>query len=198
MQYRGVSIPHQLTDPWIVEQHIADALPPMIVHHPVTLMFFQPIQSVASSTLGPLSCADWSLQNSLLVLSCLRSEVLVWDLSCPSTPALAKTMHDEGVTTAKFSSTHESIIATAGQPNYSVKVSPKTVLGLTAVSADNVAFLQIIDAKASNVLYSSSEKPVGGISWHKRLGYVVRLCWCRHNLYWLTSSGCRRLDETSV
>ena len=30
---------------------------------------------------GPLSCADWSLSNSLLVAAAVRSDVTVWDLS---------------------------------------------------------------------------------------------------------------------
>ena len=44
-------------------------------------------------------------------------------MSRPSSPVVKKTLHDEGVRTVRFAGTFsESVIATAGRPNYGVKV----------------------------------------------------------------------------
>lgn len=71
---------------------------------------------------GPLTAADWSLKNSLYVMVAIRSELLVWDVSNTSVPVMRKTMQEAGIRYAKFANTNESLIAVAGQPNYSLRV----------------------------------------------------------------------------
>lgn len=110
--------------------------------------------------------------SSLLVLAAVRSEILVWDLSRPCTPVLKKTMHEEGIKTAKFSSTtgkkvtdcifaekkaclcifvskfySDSLLASSGQPSYNVRV---------------------YDAKTSSFSFSSTSMATTSLSWHPR------------------------------
>ena len=82
---------------------------------------FQPILSFDGSC-GPLTAADWSLKNSLLVMAAVRSELFIWDISNPSKPVLRKTLPEDGIRHVKFANNSESIIATTGLPNYSIKV----------------------------------------------------------------------------
>ena len=117
-------------------------------------MLLQPIQSLDCG-LGPLSSADWSPKNSLLIVAAIRysnahgicsqeppllqrvllytdtamrirSEVYVWDLSRPPSPVGRRTLHEEGVRAVTVAGAAEAVVATNGQPNYGVKVSRVT------------------------------------------------------------------------
>lgn len=68
--------------------------------------------------------ADWCFTNSLCVATSIRSDLVVWDTSRAGGPVYKKLMHEEGMRCVKFAQTSDSIIATSGQPNYSVKVTP--------------------------------------------------------------------------
>ena len=92
------------------------------VIHIFNSVSYNPILSVDCGQ-GPLSFAHWSLSNSLLVAAALRSEWVVYDLSKPSLPIARRSqLHEEGIRMVKFANCTENLIASTGQPNYSVKV----------------------------------------------------------------------------
>jgi WD40 repeat protein len=101
---------------------------------------------------GPLSSADWSLKNSLLVLAAIRSDVYVWDMSRHSSPIEKKTVHPDGVGSVKFANSSENIFATTGQPGYNVKV---------------------LNHKTSHTVFTKSLLASASISWHPRLEYLA-------------------------
>jgi len=124
------------------------------VIHFINSLTLNPIQSIDCG-LGPLAAADWSVRNSLLVLAAIRSEIIVWDLSRPASPAIVRQgVHEDGARHARFAcggNQSATVVASAGQPAYAVKV---------------------LDVKTSRVLHQSARSPVGGLDWHKRLEYL--------------------------
>ena len=101
---------------------------------------------------GPLSSADWSLYNNLLVAAAVRSDVIIWDLS-KMAPVAKRHTKQEVIKSVKMSPSTEAAVATAGQPNYSVKISSVKNSHLTAVATGGA--------------------PVGDIAWHPRKSLLV-------------------------
>jgi len=120
------------------------------VLHIVNSVTYRPILSLDCGS-GPLSSADWSLYNNLLIAASVRSDVIVWDLS-KMAPTSKKYTKQEVIKSVKMSPICESMIATAGQPNYSVKISSTKNNHLTSVL---------------------EQLPIGGISWHPRKNYLI-------------------------
>ena len=85
----------------------------------------QPILSLDCGS-GPLSAADWSLSNSLLVAASIRSDVTVFDLS-KMAPVAKKYLRQDIVKSVKMSPISDTLMATTGVPNYTVKVYLHTV-----------------------------------------------------------------------
>ena len=112
--------------------------------------FSQPILSLDCGS-GPLSSADWSLYNNLLVAAAVRSDVIVWDLS-KMAPVAKRHTKQEIIKSVKMSPVSEAALATAGQPNYSVKVA---------------------SVKNSHLTTVMTGAPVGGIAWHPRKSLLV-------------------------
>jgi len=121
------------------------------VLHIVNAVSFHAILSLDCGGGGPLLAADWSLYNNLLVSAAVRSDVVVWDLSKMAPLARRHTKQDI-IKSVKMSPVGEAAIATAGHPNYSVKISSVKNNHLTTVM---------------------SGAPVGGIAWHPRKPYLA-------------------------
>jgi WD40 repeat protein len=113
------------------------------VLHMFNIVSYHPILSPDCGT-GPLLSADWSLYNSDLIATSIRSDVIIWDLS-KMAPITKKYLRQDNVKSVKMSPTSESVLATSGQPNYSVKIS---------------------NIKNSHVTPLMTNQPIGGISWH--------------------------------
>lgn len=120
------------------------------VVHMFNIVSYHPILSLDCGT-GPLSSADWSLSNSLLIAVAIRSDVSVWDLS-KMAAVHKKYVRQDVVKAVKMAPFSDTLMATAGQPNYSVKVSSTKNAHLTTVMAN---------------------EPIGGISWHPRRNLLV-------------------------
>ena len=120
------------------------------VLHIFNIVSYHPILSLDCGD-GPLLSADWSLYNSLLIAASVRSDVIVWDLS-KMAPIGKKYLRQDIVKMVKMSPLSESVMATAGQPNYSVKIS------------------NIKNAHQTNVM---TNQPIGGISWHPKRHLLV-------------------------
>jgi len=120
------------------------------VLHIVNAVSFHSILSLDCGG-GPLSSADWSLYNNTLISAAVRSDVIVWDLS-KMAPVAKKHTKQEVIKSVKMSPIAESAVATAGQPNYSVKISSIKNTHLSTVSLG---------------------QPVGGIAWHPRKSYLA-------------------------
>ena len=116
-------------------------------------MVFQPILSFDCG-MGPLSSADWSLKNSLLVAAGIRSDVYVWNMASPSKPVERRSaVHPDGVRSVRFANTAETVFATAGsQPGYGVKV---------------------LNARTTHTAFAKSLLSSASISWHPRLDYLA-------------------------
>ena len=85
------------------------------LYNSVTL---QPIMSLDCG-ITPLLSVDWSEANSLHVSAVVSSEMVMFDMSSPSQPLLSRTVHSDG---ARFVSSTDSLVATAGKPGNCVKV----------------------------------------------------------------------------
>jgi len=118
--------------------------------HMFNIVSYHPILSLDCGD-GPLLSADWSLYNSLLIATSIRSDVIIWDLS-KMAPITKKYLRQDNVKSVKMSPTSESVLATAGQPNYSVKIS---------------------NIKNSHISALMTNQPVGGISWHPAKSFLV-------------------------
>ncbi|XP_055530952.1 nucleoporin Nup37 [Wyeomyia smithii] len=109
------------------------------------------ILSVESSK-NPLNYADWSLNNSALVVALAGGELVFWDLKKPSRPIENKRIHEDCGHIVKFAPHSEAIVASVGRPRTTLKV----------IHAKN----QIPQVEAKLLLY-------GGLCWHYQLPYVV-------------------------
>ncbi|XP_040583264.1 nucleoporin Nup37 [Lepeophtheirus salmonis] len=123
------------------------------VIHIFNIVTYHPILSVDCGV-GPLLSANWSLSNSLLISVALRTDWIIYDLSKPSIPMVKKKVHEDGIRIVKFSSCTDSIIATSGQPNYTVKI--------TSTNENDIS-----------PLLEVSNRPVGGVSWNHRFNYLA-------------------------
>jgi len=111
----------------------------------------QPIMSVDCGV-APLLSTDWSLTNSLLLTAAASVDLVMFDMSRPSLPSVRRPVHNEGVSSVRISRYSDSLIATAGRPNNCVKIS---------------------HTKSQQVLFSTQQPVVGGLSWHLRLPYLA-------------------------
>lgn len=118
--------------------------------HMFNIVSYHPILSLDCGT-GPLLSADWSLYNSLLIATSIRSDVIIWDLS-KMAPIAKKYLRQDNIKSVKMSPSSESVLATAGQPNYSVKIS---------------------NIKNSHITPLMTNQPIGGISWHPAKSILV-------------------------
>ena len=84
-------------------------------------------------------------------LSPSRSDVIIWDLS-KMAPITKKYLRQDNIKCVKMSPSSESVMATAGQPNYSVKIS---------------------NIKNSHVTPIMTNQPIGGVSWHPSKSILV-------------------------
>ncbi|TRY63874.1 hypothetical protein TCAL_00880 [Tigriopus californicus] len=124
--------------------------------HIFNAVTYHPIMSFDAG-LGPLSAADWSIRNPMLVSAAIRSVIYVWNLSQTSQPIFKKSLLEEGVRHLKFSSRQDHLLASSGQPNYTVSVT---------------------NIRSSTAVFSSEGEPVGGLAWHPFLDVLIL---CRHN-----------------
>jgi len=115
------------------------------LYNSVTL---QPIMSLDCG-ITPLLSVDWSEANSLHVSAVVSSEMVMFDMSSPSQPLLSRTVHSDG---ARFVSSTDSLVATAGKPGNCVKVW---------------------HGKSGVQLLSNEMVVVGGLSWHHKLPYLA-------------------------
>lgn len=119
--------------------------------HIFNAVTYHPIMSFDAG-LGPLSAADWSIRNPMLVSAAIRSVIYVWNLSQTSQPIFKKALLEEGVRHLKFSSRQDHLLASAGQPNYTVSVT---------------------NIRSSTAVFSSEGEPVGGLAWHPFLDLLA-------------------------
>jgi len=101
---------------------------------------------------APLLSTDWCLTNSLMLSAAVSTEAVVFDLSRPSLPSDRRSLHSEGCRIVKFSRQSDNLLASSGRPGYSIKVG---------------------HSKNSQALVSTSQKVVGGLTWHSRLPYLA-------------------------
>lgn len=111
----------------------------------------QPILSVDCGV-APLLSTDWSLTNSLLLTAAASVDLVMFDMSRPSLPTLRRPVHNEGARSVRISRYNDSLIATSGRPQNSLKIS---------------------HTKSHQVLISTQQPVVGGFSWHLRLPYLA-------------------------
>lgn len=118
--------------------------------HLFNIVSYHPILSLDCGA-GPLLSADWSLYNSLLIATSIRSDVMIWDIS-KMAPITKKYLRQDNIKSVKMSPSSESVMATAGQPNYSVNIS---------------------NIKNSHITPIMTNQPIGGISWHPSKSILV-------------------------
>ena len=111
----------------------------------------QSIMSVECSK-APLMYADWALNNSAYVAAIAGGDVVFWDLKKPARPHDVKQIHENAGQIVKFSPHTESIVASVGRPNVSLKIMH--------------AKSQIPQLEAPLLLY-------GGLAWHNVLPYIA-------------------------
>ena len=120
------------------------------VVHLFNIVSYHPILSLDCGT-SPLLSADWSLYNNLLIAASVRSDVIIWDIS-KMAPITKKYMRQDNVRSVRMCPTSESVLATAGQPNYSVKIS---------------------NIKNAHITPLVTNQPIGGISWHPVKNFLI-------------------------
>ena len=76
---------------------------------------------------------------------------MIWDLS-KMAPITKKYLRQDNIKSVKMSPSSESVMATAGQPNYSVNIS---------------------NIKNSHITPVMTNQPIGGISWHPSKSILV-------------------------
>jgi nuclear pore complex protein Nup37 len=111
----------------------------------------QAILSVEYSKV-PLMYADWALNNSAFIVAVTGGDIVFWDLKKPARPADVKQIHEDCGQIVKFSPHTESIVASIGRPNTTLKIMHSKS--------------QIPQMEASLLLY-------GGMAWHNFLPYIA-------------------------
>jgi len=101
---------------------------------------------------APLLTTDWCLTNSLMLSAAVSTDAVVFDLSRPSVPTDKRSLHSEGCRIVRFSRQSDNLLASSGRPGYGLKVG---------------------HSKNSQALVNTSQKVVGGMSWHLRLPYLA-------------------------
>jgi len=101
---------------------------------------------------APLLSTDWCLSNSLMLSAAVSTEAVVFDLSRPSLPSDRRSSHSEGCRLVRFSRQSDNLLASSGRPGYGLRVG---------------------HSKNNQVLINTSQKVVGGLSWHLRLPYLA-------------------------
>jgi len=101
---------------------------------------------------SPLLSTDWCLNNSLMLCAAVSTDAVVFDLSRPSIPSDRRSLHSEGCRVVKFSRQSDNLLASSGRPGYGLRIG---------------------HSKNSQSLVNTSQKVVGGMSWHCRLPYLA-------------------------
>ncbi|KAJ1526762.1 hypothetical protein ONE63_008337 [Megalurothrips usitatus] len=99
----------------------------------------------------PLMAADWSPSNCSRVGCVAAGDLIIRDVTAPSSPVETRPIHMEGGQCMRFSPTSENHVATIGQNDHQLKVS---------------------HVGSSQPILTATLQVSGGLSWHHRLPLV--------------------------